>query len=84
MSAIADTFAGMAKKKPTTKRGRPPTGGRTPAITIFARVSPELGKALNDYVDGIKPKTTLAAVVSLAVEEYLARVGHWNAVSGSS
>src|ERR1700722_19544459 len=64
------------RKKPKKKMGRPATG-RTPSTAVFARVSPELGKALDAYVESIRPRTTNTAVVSLALEEYLTRAGFW-------
>ncbi len=54
------------------KRGRPPKG-RTPAFTVFARIKSELGERLVRHVDSIEPKTTLAAVVELAIRQYLDR-----------
>jgi hypothetical protein len=62
-------------KKPRRKPGRPQ--GRTPSVTIFARINPELAKVLQAYIDGVKPKTTTTAVVELALERYLTEVGHW-------
>jgi hypothetical protein len=55
--------------------GRPP--GRVPSVTIFARVPPALGEALEAYVEATRPKTTNTAVVELALERYLSEVGFW-------
>lgn len=60
----------MAKKK----QGRPRTGV-TPTVALFARVRPSVAAALREHVAGVQPKTTVGAVVSLAIEQYLARAG---------
>ena len=60
-------------KSGTRGRGRPP--GRTPSYTVFARISPEVGKAFEEHLKTIKPKTTMGALVELAMEEYLSRHG---------
>lgn len=76
MSA-ADTITGMAAQpsKRKGKRGRPV--GRTPSITVFARVRPEIGDVLHAHIESISPKTTLSAVVELAITQYLERHGLW-------
>lgn len=61
--------------KSEKKLGRPP--GRKPAVTVFARIDPRLGSALERYVDSVVPKTTATAVVELAISQYLERVGFW-------
>jgi hypothetical protein len=78
MDTGGSTILGMAKERTNKpkKLGRPATG-RTPTTTVFARISPDLGKALEAYVESVRPRTTTTAVVSLAIEEHLARVGFW-------
>ncbi len=82
--AVADsvptgTMSGMARKadKPDKgdddkprKVGRPATG-RKPTRTIFARVPPYLGDALDVYLDGLRIRPNLTAVVIKALEEFL-------------
>ena len=51
--------------------------GRTPAHTIFARIEPDLGEALNDYLAQHRPKTTRTAILALALEEALRKAGFW-------
>lgn len=75
MVAAVRTMPGMAKKPPKRRPGRP--RGRTPTETIFARVSPDLAKALDSYVSTFRPKTTQTAVVEVALEEYLTKHGFW-------
>ena len=50
---------------------------RTPAFVVYARIDEQLGKVLESHVNGIKPKTSLTAVVELAIEQYLERLGLW-------
>jgi hypothetical protein len=69
------TIPDMAKKK-TNKPGRP-SSGRTPTTTIFARVPPDLGKAIDDYLDSLRPAPTLTAIVRVALEEFLQAKGFW-------
>lgn len=64
------------KRKKTGGKKRPPQG-RSPSVTVFARVSPELGSALDAYIEGTRPRTDKTAVVALALEEYLTKVGFW-------
>lgn len=73
MVVAADTILNVANKK--GKPGRPT--GRKPTDTIFARVPPELGKAIDDYLGTLRPQPTLTAVVKVAIEEYLERHGFW-------
>jgi hypothetical protein len=66
------TMLGMAKKKP----GRPPTG-RKPTYTVYVRIDPAVGAALEEHIKSIQPKTTETAVVELAIRFYLESVGMW-------
>lgn len=37
----------------------------------------ELRKALDDYVDSTRPRTTAKATVETALEDFLSKVGFW-------
>ena len=76
MAIASVTIPHMGKKKAADSPGpgRPATG-RTPSETVFARVEPRIHKALENHVKKIRPRTSMAAVVSLAIEQYLERVG---------
>jgi hypothetical protein len=83
VAQIADTLPGMTKKnnKPGgktggKKRGRKPTG-RTPYVTVYVRVRPELAKALEDYRSSLRPKPTQNAVAETALEDFLTAKGFW-------
>ena len=69
-------IGGMSEKKKKQGRGRPSTG-RTPTSTIFARVPPPLAKALDVYLDSLRPKPTTTAVVIAALEDFLQAKGYW-------
>lgn len=78
MAITVATIDRMSKKPPKPSGsgpGRPP--GRKPTTTIFARVSPRLGKALDDYIDSLKLKPTITGIVELSLKEYLASQGFW-------
>jgi hypothetical protein len=66
----------MSKDKDKKGRGRPATG-RTPSVTIFARVPPPLAEALEAYLDSLRPKPTTTAIVITALEDFLAAKGYW-------
>jgi hypothetical protein len=74
MATATATIGGMPKKKPG-KPGRPP--GRKPTAPIFARIDLDLFQAWHDHVERLKPKTTINAMVALAIEEYLRSKGDW-------
>lgn len=74
MPSATATIPSVANNK-KGKPGRPP--GRKPTDTIFARVPPELGKAIDDYLDSLRPAPTLTAVVKVALEEFLETQGFW-------
>jgi hypothetical protein len=76
MVAFADKIQGMSQKKDKKPRGRPATG-RTPSITIFARVPPQLAEALEAYLDSLRPKPSTTAVVIAALEDFLQAKGFW-------
>jgi hypothetical protein len=74
MAAATATMPGMAKKK-SDKADK--AQGRSPSYTVFARIAPELGEALDKYLASIRPKPTTTAVVETALEDFLAKAGFW-------
>lgn len=61
-----------------TKKSKPKqTQGRSPNYTVFARIEPTLGKALEEYLGKVRPKPTVTAVIEAALEEFLAKAGYW-------
>lgn len=76
MIAFADKIHGMKDKKPKKTRGRPATG-RSPSVTIFARVPPQLAKAFEAYLESLRPKPSSTAVVIAALEDFLQGKGFW-------
>src|SRR5262249_25900156 len=83
MSSNGSTILDMPAKKSSSKKGsrksaagRPATG-RTPTTTLFARGPPELGEALDAYLDSLRPQPRPTAVVRVALEEYLRSKGFW-------
>jgi hypothetical protein len=65
----------MAKKKP--KGDGVPKPNRSPSYSLYARISPELGEALNRYVDSLRPRPSLASVLEVFIEDSLAKAGFW-------
>lgn len=74
MSAVTATIERMGKKK-GGNGGKPPK--RSPAYTVFARLSVELGGALDAYIASLRPRPTLTSVLEVFIEEGLKRVGFW-------
>ena len=64
----------MAKKKPG-KAGE--SQGRSPSYTLFTRIPPELGAALEAYVKSLKPRPSITAAVETFLEECLTARGFW-------
>lgn len=64
------------RKNDPLKRGRPATG-KTPTTTVYARVRPELGKALDAYLADQRPEPTVTRVVETALEDFLEAKGYW-------
>jgi hypothetical protein len=54
------TMLGMAKKKP----GRPPTG-RKPTYTVYVRIDPAVGAALEEHIKSIQPRRPRRPLSSL-------------------
>lgn len=72
---MADTIPRMAKKKP--KGAGVPKPNRSPSYSLYARISPELGEALNRYVESLRPRPTLASALEMILEDALAKAGFW-------
>lgn len=78
MAAQEATLERMTKKKPAPRgEGSKKPQGRSPAYTVFARVPIQLGQALEAYVNSTRPRTDKAAVVEVALEDFLTKVGFW-------
>jgi hypothetical protein len=75
---MSDKGKGKGKKRV----GRPSTG-RTPTVTIFARVPPALAEALEAYLDSLRPKPTTTAVMIAALEDFLQAKGFWQTESAN-
>lgn len=66
----------MARKK-TSKGGGGKKPNRTPAYTIYVRVPPQMGEALEAFISAQHLPTTLTGVVQAALARYLEEGGHW-------
>jgi hypothetical protein len=77
MPPATDTIDRVADRDKKKGRGRPPTG-RTPTVTVFARVPPPLAQALDAYLDSLRPQPTTTAVVVAALEDFLQARGFWS------
>lgn len=76
--AVADpggTMLVMAKKRQDDSEK--PKPHRAAKYILYARLPPALGDVLETYIRQTKPRPDKTAVVELALEEYLARVGFW-------
>jgi hypothetical protein len=74
----------MAKKKrskpmPNQTAQRPPRTGR--AVNVW--LPEDLGAAMDAYVASLRLRPTITSLICVALEEYLARQGHWPETSGS-
>lgn len=72
MTPPGGTIFGMASKR---KPGRPK--GRKPSYTVYARVDPVLGQALEAYIDRTEPRPSQTAVIELALKRLLKEAGFW-------
>lgn len=61
-------------KKPLKGDHKP---NRSPAYTVFARIPPELGAALDAFVNSLRPKPTATSVLQVCIEEFLKQKGFW-------
>ncbi len=66
-------WAGGAAAAPASVRER-----RTP-VTLHAEVDPDLGRAFDEYVDNLRPRTTTHAVIEMLIERHLTELGKWPA-----
>lgn len=71
------TMLDMAKSSKPSKKGPGRPAGRKPTTTIYARVEPSLGAALDAYLDSLRPRPTTTSVIVVAIEEYLKQQGFW-------
>lgn len=74
MHGATATIGVMPKKKDSSDGKKP---NRTPAVTIFARIKPRLGRALEDYINSVRPRTSTTAVLEAALEDFLSVQGFW-------
>jgi hypothetical protein len=72
MASTSCTMPGMTKKNSNQK-----PRGRRPAYTVYARISPELGEAFEQFLASRRPKPTLTSAVEMAIEELLKSEGLW-------
>jgi hypothetical protein len=70
------------RKDASGNRGRKPPQRTGKPLNVW--IASELRDALDAYVEGIRPKTTQTAVVSLILEDYLAKHGFWPPASSST
>lgn len=74
MDRNSATLFPMAKgKKPTS--GRPK--GRKPTEVVTARIAPDLAQAFNEHVESLRPKTSVTAMLTFLIENYLESKGLW-------
>lgn len=66
----------MSKRKPKGEAtsSRPPRSGRN--VNVWLR--PDLGEALEVHLETARPRTSLTAVIEVAIEEYLKSRGLWS------
>jgi hypothetical protein len=75
MAGAAATTADMGKKTSSGASGRKPN--RRPSVTLYARVEPQLGQAFKDYVDSLRPRTDVQAVIEMLIEQHLKGLSLW-------
>ena len=73
MDSNVGTIPVMAKKR---KPGRPATG-RKPTYIVYARVSPALGAAFEQYLERTRPRPSTTSAIELALEKLLTEAGYW-------
>jgi hypothetical protein len=61
----------MRRKRP----GRPE--GRKTTYTVYAQIDERLGKTLEKWLTGSRPKPSLKAVIEMLVEDFLIKEGVW-------
>jgi hypothetical protein len=83
MTASSTTIEPVSKKRTTPSDQSPSpepekkSPKRRPAVTLFARVEPDLGNAFKAHVETIRPKTSDQAVIEMLIERYLKELGLW-------
>lgn len=73
MNVSGSTLLGMPRKA-KSGAGKPQ---RSPAYIVYARISPEIGAAFEDYLSKAEPKPTSKAALELALKEFLGQRGFW-------
>ena len=83
MVAAVDTIPSMGKKKGKTGGEKPDAASeprkpnRYPSRTVYARLSPALGAALDAFIASLRPEPTLASVLEMFIEDGLKQKGFW-------
>lgn len=66
-------MAVMVEKK--KQHGKPPRARKGKSLNVY--LSSDLREALDEYISGVRPKTTATAVAEMAIEEFLIRQNAW-------
>jgi hypothetical protein len=66
-------LVGMAKKSDKPGPGRPK--GRKPFAAFSLRMEPARAESLRQYVKGLRPQTTVTAIINMLVEEFMQKHG---------
>lgn len=74
MNTNGGTLLGMPGKR---KQGQANKPNRRPAVTVYARIDPEIGSALNQYLASADPEPSVTAVVESSLKLFLAKHGFW-------
>jgi hypothetical protein len=61
------TIAVMSQERRTNTGKKP---NRKPAFTLYARIKPSLGEAMDAFLEATTPRTSQSAVTELALEEF--------------
>ena len=56
---------------------KPKHAGRRPHKPLYIRAEPGLAKALDRYLDSLRPRPSRQAAVVAALEDWLRREGFW-------
>ncbi len=75
MAGLAVRIPRMGRKKKRDDGDTTP--GRSAAYTVYARIDPQLGAALEAYIKSLKPQPSLTATVETLIEECLQARGFW-------
>jgi hypothetical protein len=72
----------MAPKKKKPMQASPSKPRIRPGRSVNVWISAELGEAVDAYLAGLRPPPSLTGVVSVALEEFLAKRGRWTLAEG--